>query len=854
MNIYEEVRKINSPHLNKRALAKRFSDGRLETYTYGEALEKADKYAEALASAGVKEGDRIAIASESMPEWVITFLAIAKLRCTSVLIDASLSGEEIKEFIDKADTRAVAASESCYEKLNRLPDYPLPVFDIYNGVFFDGSVKKLSSDIPETTDADSSVATIIYSSGTTRKSAAIMHYHDSLINTTKMTLNVQGLDKDDRYLSIVPNSHIYGVICLMLGPALSGADAYYIDGMSADAILGAFSDYHPTVFLGVPKAYELFMTQIMKKINSKALTRIMFKTFFPICLKKRKKDGNMLGKKLFKSIHEGFGGSLEFLCTAGAPTKQEVAEFFYGTGFNLIITYGASETNIPTIGNRPENLTTHSCGVPYPDIQTKISDDGELLIKSPYFMKGYFRDEQLTKEAFTDDGWFKTGDLATIDENGFYSITGRSKENIVLASGKKATPEDIEEKYIGIEHTKELVVCGVPAENADYDEVHAFVVPDNFDEKTESAIKDRFREIALKLPIYMKIAHFHFVDKIPRTSIQKPKRFLLKQAAIDERSGVENEAVKSDKADKSTLTGVVKIVCEVANADEGDVTESTVIFRDLAIDSLSAINLAVQIEDKFGKNIEPYYNDTMTVGDIVDLIDGKEGKAVVKEIDASLYPQDKDDKDYKRFKFFKNLAKSLYHIHFYGEEVMNNDKGFVVCANHVSKIDFLYIASAMSKERYKKTCVMAKKELFRDDWFSTRMIKSTGMVPVDRNGMNMNIMNNICQRLKEDWCVVIHPEGTRSEDGIFRTMKSGACVLASDTGVPIIPVYIDGAFEIFPKGKKIMSFYNWKKMKPYRVNVLFGEPISSQGITVEELSDKVQTAILALQDKAKAMK
>ena len=85
-------------------------------------------------------------------------------------------------------------------------------------------------------------------------------------------------------------------------------------------------------------------------------------------------------------------------------------------------------------------------------------------------------------------------------------------------------------------------------------------------------------------------------------------------------------------------------------------TESTVIFRDLAIDSLSAINLAVQIEDKFGKNIEPYYNDTMTVGDIVDLIDGKEDKAVVKELDASLYPQDKDDKDYKRFKFFKNLA------------------------------------------------------------------------------------------------------------------------------------------------------------------------------------------------------
>ncbi len=469
-------------------------------------------------------------------------------------------------------------------------------------------------------------------------------------------------------------------------------------------------------------------------------------------------------------------------------------------------------------------------------------------------MKGYFRDEQLTKEAFTDDGWFKTGDLVSVDENGFYSVTGRSKENIVLASGKKATPEDIEEKYIGIEHVKEFVICGVPAENADYDEVHAFVIPDKFNEETENAIKEHFREIAVNLPVYMKIAHFHFVDEIPRTSIQKPKRFLLKQAAIDERNGIKKQAVKPEHSDGGTLSQIIKTVCEVANANENEISESTVIFRDLAIDSLSAINLAVQIEDKFGKNIEPYYSDTMTVGDIAKIIEGKENAAVVKEIDASLYPQDKDNSDYRRFAFFKNLAKSVYRIHFYGDEVMKSDKGFVVCANHVSAIDFLYVASAMSKERYKKTCVMAKKELFKDNWFLKKLIKSTGMVPVDRSGMNMNTMNSICEKLKNDWCVVVHPEGTRSEDGIFRTMKSGACVLAADTGVPVIPVYIDGAFETFPKGRKIMRFFDWKHMKPFRINVLFGDPISSEGLSAQELSDKVQSAILSLQDKAKAMK
>ncbi len=857
MNIYEEVLKINSAHPQKLALSKKFSDGRLETYTYGEMFEKIGAYAEILKNAGLCEGDRVAIVSESMPEWPIAFMAIAKIKCTSVLIDASLSGNEIGEYIDRADVRAVVSSQNCFEKLENSENYPLPVLDIYNGTLFDTCEKTVSSDYPKTPDGDSSVATIIYSSGTTRKPAAIMHYHDSLINTTKMTSKIQGLTDKDRYLSIVPNSHIYGVICLMLGPALNAADAYYIDGVNAQAILGAFNDYHPTVFLGVPKAYELFMTQVMKKINSKALTKIMFKLFFPICLKLRRKNGSLLGKKIFKSIHDGFGGSLEFLCSAGAPTKQEVADFFYGTGFNIIITYGASETNIPTIGNRPEQLTTHSCGIPYPDIQTKISESGELLIKSPYVMKGYFRNEELTKEAFTDDGWFKTGDIVSIDEKGNYSVTGRCKENIVLANGKKATPEDIEEKYIGIDHIKEFVICGVPAENAEYDEVHAFIIPDSHEKNTEDLIKSKFREIGSSLPSYMKIAHFHFIENIERTSLQKPKRYLLKNLAIDERNGISQATSSEEKnyiSGKDIIAQVTETVAEVSGADVTEITPETVIFSDLTIDSLSAITLAVQIEEKFSKNIEPYYNSEMTVKDIADIIEGKASVSEVKEIDASTYPQEKDNSDYRRFAFFKNLAKAVYSIKFYNTDVLNRDDGFVICANHVSAIDFLYVASAMSKQRYKKTCIMAKKELFKDNWFLRKLIKSTGMVPVDRSGMNMNSMNSICKKLKEGWCAVVHPEGTRSEDGIFRTMKSGACVLASDTEVPVIPVYIDGAFETFPKGRKIMRFFDWKHFKPFRIKVIFGNPIDSVNITSEQLAQKVQDSILALQEKAKSMK
>lgn len=163
-----------------------------------------------------------------------------------------------------------------------------------------------------------------------------------------------------------------------------------------------------------------------------------------------------------------------------------------------MITYGASETNIPTIGNTPEDITTDTCGVPYPAISLKISDEGEMLIKSPYMMVGYFRDEEATKEAFDKDGWFRTGDIGSIDEKGHVHVTGRLKENIVLATGKKIAPDDIEEKYSDLPGVKELVICGVPVNNADYDEVQAFVVPERLSAESLEKYAGKLPSAALR--------------------------------------------------------------------------------------------------------------------------------------------------------------------------------------------------------------------------------------------------------------------------------------------------------------------------------------------------------------------
>lgn len=843
MNIFDKVYEFNSKHLDKRAMSITMGNGDKRSYSYGEVFSAVEEYADTLIKAGVKAGDRIALAAESSPEWTVAFFASCKIKCTAALIDASLTGEELIEFIYRSDVRAIFMSTKVYEKIRDISKFKIPVFNVLDCSVFEGSVGAVSADLPSTPDGDENVACIIFSSGTTRKSAGIMHFHESLIKTTLMTISVQKLGENDRFLSIIPNSHIYGVICLVLGPALSCSEVHYIETIGAEAILGAFAEYHPTVLPAVPKVYELFRTAVLRKINSKAFTRIMFNKFFPICLKLRRKKGSLLGKKLFGSIHKGFGGSLTFLCSAGAPLSQEVADFYYGTGFNLLITYGASETNIPTIGNVAGTIQTDSCGKPYPDVQIKFSNEGEILVKSPYMMKGYFRDEAATKEAFTVDGWFKSGDIGVMNENGYIQIVGRCKENIVLSTGKKVTPDDLEERYAGVEGIKEFVICGVPAENKDYDEIHAFVIAESedFKVKIEADLKAKSAQMAQN----MRLFKVHFINEIPRTSLQKPKRYLLKQMVIDARQ-VEASAEET-VSDDSTLSKIIAIVSKISGVASSQITENTKIFTDLPFDSLSSVDLAIEIEDLYGVNIEKIYSREMTVGDIVDaLVNGKSVRAD-ESANALCYPFEKTESDYRLYNVIKKLANSRYDITIKNAENLPKENGFIICPNHVSYIDYLFVSMAFNKEQFKKLCCMARDNIFRNDTFSKKLVKVAGMVPIDRGGMNVSSMRRLKEKLEEGWNVLIHPEGTRSKDGIFRTIKSGASVLAIDAGVPILPVYINGAFEIFPKGKKLPRLYDKKNKSKYKIDIVFGEAISADGKTAEEVTAKLQNAILDLQ-------
>ena len=844
--IYNTIFQINEKNKDKTAITIKLDDGGKREYTYEQIFEKSSLWSEKILSLGIKSGDRIIILGENSPEWNIAYLAIMKLECTAVLIDVSLSEEEISKLIEKADAKCIFTTESVINKFSSIKLVKMPILNIMNDAkFIEGSIEKLVEN-KEAFPGDKDVAVIIFSSGTTRSAAGIMHTHKALVETIKMMIEENNLTSDDRVFSILPNTHIYGVVTCLLGSMILGGSLYYIESISNVNVIGAFNDFKPTLFPGVPKVFELFEKQIKKKIDSNIATRYIYKVFFPLCFKLRKKFGINLGKIIFKSIHKGFGGEIKIMTSAGAPLEQGAAEFYYGTGFNLLGTYGLTETNIPLIGNRGKNITTDTCGKPYPGIEVKIANQdengaGEIYIKTPYIMKGYFKDEESAKDAF-EDGWFKTGDIAIKDKDGNIKIVGRSKENIVLATGKKVTPADIESNYLNISGVEELVVCGVPVRDADYEEVHGFIVKDKSNRPEEEILSD-IKERAAELSLYMKMSKVHFVTDIPKTSLQKPKRFLLKKYALE---GVK-EISKTDEGEEDALdVKVKKIISKIAGIDYPLIKEESKIFTELGVDSLAIIEIASQIEEIWQVDIAEILTKDVTIGNIITFIqspDKRENKL------KRIIVKKKNILHYNIFKSISNLAHVLYKVKINDSHYIPEDSGYIICANHVSNIDYLWLTMKFKKEKFQNFCCMAKKELFNESFVSKLLVDTCGMIPVDRGGMNSEVIKCCKRQLKDKWGLLIHPEGTRSLNGELGELKNGAATIAKEAEVPIIPAYIKGAFEIFPAGTKMPKLFNWKKFKQYKVEVIYGEPIYPADFSVDEITKRVEQAIIALKNK-----
>jgi len=413
--------------------------------TYAELGRKIEEVSCLLFSLGLKNGDKVALLSHNMPNYVIAYFAVVSKGLIIVPILPDFTRDEIENVLVHSESKVLFVSERL---TSRIANLELPSLEasilVDNFSLLTGTASTASTDsqLSRIEVAEDDTAAIIYTSGTTGRSKGVVLSHKSITFVAMQSYPFQPISKSDVFLSLLPLSHTYENSIGMLYPIMYGASIYYLEKPpTAAALLPALAKIRPTMMLSVPLIMEkLYKTQIQNKFTGNRFKRMIYKTpLFRIIIHR------IAGKKLF----ETFGGRLKFFGIGGAKLDSRVERFMKEGKFPYAIGYGLTETAPLLAGAGVHHTKLQSTGFAVQGVQLKINNPdkkgvGEIWAKGPNVMKGYYKNPEATNEVLTPDGWFKTGDYGRFDSCKRLYIKGRMKNTIVGASGENIYPEDIE--------------------------------------------------------------------------------------------------------------------------------------------------------------------------------------------------------------------------------------------------------------------------------------------------------------------------------------------------------------------------------------------------------------------------
>ncbi len=427
-----------------------------ENYTYREMGEEVELLAEMLLELGVGKGDKVAILSTNMPNWGKVFFAISYVGAVAVPILPDFHSREIQTIIEHSGSKVLFISEGLY---NSIGDETIDLLD--GMVLMDNfaripkytpadQLKLLATSIPlcvknykEVEVEEEDLASIIYTSGTTGSSKGVMLTHKNLAWTARQSRTLQEINSNDRFLSILPLSHTLENTVGFLLPMMYGASVHYLRKPPVASILmQAFQKVRPTTMLSVPLIIEkVYKSKVQPTFQKNGLMRSL-SSFAPT----RKLLHKIAGRKLMKS----FGGEIRFFGIGGSKLDSTVERFLFEANFPYAIGYGLTETAPLLAGAVGKHRAVGSTGIAMEGVSLRIANpdpatgEGEIQARGENVMKGYYKAPDLTKEVFTEDGWFRTGDRGMFDNKNRLYIKGRIKTMIVGASGENIYPEEIE--------------------------------------------------------------------------------------------------------------------------------------------------------------------------------------------------------------------------------------------------------------------------------------------------------------------------------------------------------------------------------------------------------------------------
>ena len=504
-----------------------------------------------LISMGLKDR-RIAVISENRYEWCVAYLAISAGTGIVVPLDKALPDNEIENLINRSEVEAIFYSEKYNDIMNKLQkegttkiryfismDTKKNKDEIYSQseLIKEGN-KKLKKKNRAFIDAkidNEKMGVMLFTSGTTAQSKAVMLSQKNICENLMDIARVIEINENDCFLSFLPLHHTFECTVGFLHAAYKGAATAFCGGIRH--IAEDLKDYHITAMISVPILFENMYKRLMKTIEKqgkmdKVKAGIKISRFFL-------KMGVDIRKKLFKEIHENLGGKIRLFVAGGAALDPETERGFNNLGFTMYQGYGLTETS-PVIASEDDKFRKiGSIGKAFPSLEVKIDNPneegiGELLVKGPSVMLGYYDNKEATEETIEKDGWLHTGDLAKIDKDDYIYISGRKKYVIVLKNGKNIYPEELEALVNKIEGVKESIVYGKPQDDGDYkicakivydEEVIKEIYNKTDEDEILKIIKEKIKEVNHTIPAYKYIREVIITkEELIKTTTQKVKR------------------------------------------------------------------------------------------------------------------------------------------------------------------------------------------------------------------------------------------------------------------------------------------------------------------------------------------
>ena len=552
--LYELVRNSVEKFASKVA----FSMFEGDDVTYAEVGRRIEKVQEILTGAGLRAGDKVALLSSNMPNWGVCYFAVTSAGMVAVPILPDFSGEELDMIIAHSEAKALLVSDRLFTKLSKQTIERLNVVVRTKnlGVIAQRVRGEGTMAVPKPDD----LAVIIYTSGTTSKPKGVMLTHAALCAQVGISSGIFPVLPDDVFLSVLPRSLTYVGACVLIYPFSMGARVVYLDRPpTASALMPALRAVRPSVMLIVPLIIEkIYRHQVLAKFNSNGFWRTLYKVGFL-----RRYLHRVAGKKLLKL----FGGRLRFLGIGGAKLDGGAEKFLLEAKVPYAIGYGLTETAPLLAGAAPSQVRLGSTGPQAPGVQLRLEHinpdtrQGEVVALTPSVMLGYFKNPEATKEVFTDDGWFRTGDLGEFDKDGWLYIKGRLKNMIVGPGGENIYPEDIEtvlnsHVYIADSIVTEQEGRLVALVHFNRDEIEAMV--DNWREewetkkeaweaKTEQLKKEIMDFVNAKVNRFSRISEVvEEKDDFAKTPTHKIKRFLYNRSKDNDKPQREQPAGKPE--------------------------------------------------------------------------------------------------------------------------------------------------------------------------------------------------------------------------------------------------------------------------------------------------------------------